>query len=165
MNSKTKALTIMLVSIAACMVIVFPLTHAVKPNAKLGEELTFTEMEDCNPEALKVGIALWFLNKSEPVEVDGTVVTHKENMLILGTDADQTRVHLPEEWIVDGEILTREELYSSGYLAEGETITVKALGADLIDRAILRIYLLVGYEIIDDAGVHAYANLPVNIET
>ncbi len=164
MNSKTKTLTIMLASIVACMVIVFPLTHAIKPSAKLGEELALTELEDCNPEALQIGLALWFMNNSEPVEIEGTVVTHKESMLILATGTEQTRIHLPEEWTVDGEILTREELYSSGYLTEDKTITMKALGADLIDKPILRIYLLVGYEIIDDAGVHAYANLPVNIE-
>lgn len=164
MNSKTKLLAVMLASIAVCMVIVFPLTHAVKSSAKLGEELALTELEDCNPEALKVGVALWFLNNSEPVEVEGTVVTHKEGMLILDVGTEQTRMHLPEEWTVDGEIQSREELYSGGYLAEGETITVKALRADLIDREILSIYLMVGYEIIDDAGVHAYANLPVNIE-
>ena len=164
MNSKTKMLTIMLASIAACMVIVFPLTHAVTSSAKLGEEVALTELDDSSPEALQLGIALWFLNHSEPVEVEGTVVTHKEDMLILATGTEQTRVYLPEEWTVDGEIVTREELYSSGYLTEGETVTVKALGADLIDKPILRIYLLVGYEIIDNAGVHAYANLPVNIE-
>jgi len=49
-------------------------------------------------------------------------------------------------------------------LSEGENITVKALGADLIDKEGLRIYLLVGYEIINESGVHAYANLRVNIE-
>ncbi|MGD2066823.1 MAG: hypothetical protein PVI43_06620, partial [Candidatus Bathyarchaeota archaeon] len=105
------------------------------------------------------------MNHSEPVEIEGTVVTHKEGMLILDTGTEQTRMFLPEEWTVDDEIQSREELYTCGYLTEGETITVKALGADLIDKPILRIYLLVGYEIIDDADVHAYANLPVNIET
>jgi len=164
LNSKTKTLTIILASIVACMVIVFPLTHAVTSNAKLGDETALTELDDCSPEALQLGIALWFLNHSEPVEVEGTVVTHKESMLILATGTEQTRVHLPEEWTIDSEIVTREELYTSGYLTEGETVTMKALGADLIDKLILRIYLLVGYEIIDDAGVHAYANLPVNIE-
>jgi len=62
-------------------------------------------------------------------------------------------------------VLMCEEIFASGYLSEGESITVKALGADLIDKEGLRIYLLVGYEIIDDAGVHATANLSVNIET
>ncbi|PVX27455.1 MAG: hypothetical protein CW716_02205 [Candidatus Bathyarchaeum sp.] len=164
MNSKTKTLTIILASIVACMVIVFPLTHAVKPSAKLGEELALSELEECSPEAFKFALGLWFMNHSEPVEIEGTVVNHKEGMLILDTGTEQTRIHLPEEWTVDDEIQSREELYSSGYLTEGETVTVKALGADLIDKPILRIYLLVGYEIIDNAGVHAYANLPVNIE-
>jgi hypothetical protein len=154
----------MLASVAACMVIVFPLTHAVSSSAGLGNEVAFAEMADGNPEALKVGLVLWFLNNSEPVQVDGTVVTRIEGMLIVGAGTDQVRVHLPDEWIVDGELLTREELFAGGYLSEGENVTVKALEANLIDKPILRISLTVGYEIIDDSGVHAYANLPVNIE-
>ena len=169
MNSKTKAFTIMLASIVACMLIVLPLTNAVQPSASLGDELAFAEIEELKPAAFRVGLKVrfvwWFLNHSEPVEIDGTVVTLTENMLILGTGEDQIRMHLPAEWTVDNEVLTREELFASGYLSEGENITVKALGADLINKEGLRIYLLVGYEIIDNAGVHAIANLPVNIET
>ncbi len=56
-------------------------------------------------------------------------------------------------------------LFGSGYLSEGENITVKALSANLIDKEGLRIYLTVAYEIIDESGVYAYANLPFNIET
>jgi hypothetical protein len=97
------------------------------------------------------------------VQVDGTVVTHIEGTLIVAAGTDQTRILLPEEWIVNGELRTREELFA-GYLSEGENVTVKALEANLIDKPILRISLTVGYEIIDDSGVHAYANLPVNIE-
>lgn len=169
MNSKTKIFTVMLVSIAASILIVFPLTNAVQSSASLGYGLTAEDIEelkstDCRA-ALEFKVVCWFLNHSEPVEVDGTVVALTEKMLILGTGEDQIRVHLPDEWTVDGEMLTREELFASGYLSEGESITVKALGADLIDREILRIYLLVGYEIINDAGVHAIANMPVNIET
>ena len=74
-------------------------------------------------------------------------------------------MHLPEEWIVDGEVVTPQGLFAGGYLSEGENVTVKALGADVIDKEGLRIYLLVGYEIIDQSGVHATANLAVNIET
>jgi len=169
MNMKTKAFTIMLASIVACMLIVFPLTNAVQPSVGLGDELAVAEMEECKPAGFRVGLKVrfvwWFLNHSEPVEIDGTAVTLTEKMLILGTGEDQIRVHLPAEWTVDGEVLTREELFAGGYLSEGENITVKALGADLIDKEALRIYLLVGYEIIDDAGAHAIANLPVNIET
>jgi len=169
MNSKTKALTIMLASVVVCMLIVLPLTNAVQPSVGLGDELATAEMEELKPAGFRVGLKVrfvwWFLNHSEPTEVDGTVVALTEKMLILNTDEDQIRVHLPAEWTVDNEVLTREELFASGYLREGESITVKALGADLINKEGLRIYLLVGYEIIDDAGVHAYANLHVNIET
>jgi hypothetical protein len=169
MNSKTKIFTVMLASIAASILIALPLTNAIQPSVGLGDELAFAEFEECRPAGFRAGLKVrfvwWFLNHSEPVEVDGTVVTLTEKMLILSTGKDQTRVHLPAEWTVDGEVLTLEELFASGYLSEGESITVKALGADLIDKMGLRIYLLVGYEIIDDTGVHATANLPVNIET
>ena len=159
----------MLASIAASILIVLPLTNAIQPSVSLGDELTVAEIEEFKfprlRAALKVRFALWFLNHSEPTEVDGTVVALTEKKLILNTDEDQIRVNLPAEWIVDGEVLTQEELFASGYLSEGESISIKALGADVIDKEGLRIYLLVGYEIIDDAGVHATANLPVNIET
>jgi len=169
MNSKTKILTVMLAAIAASVLIVLPLTNAFQPSASLGDELTAAEIEEFKfprlRAALKVRFALWFLNHSEPTEVDGTVVALTEKKLILNTDEDQIRVNLPAEWTVDGEVVTLEELFASGYLSESESITVKALGADVIDKEGLRIYLLIGYEIIDDAGVHAIANLPVNIET
>ena len=169
MNSKTKILTVMLASIATSILIVLPLTNAIQPSASLGDELAAAEIEECESvgcrAGLKVRFVWWFLNHSEPTEVDGTVVALTEKKLILNTDEDQIRVNLPAEWTVDGEVLTLEELFASGYLSEGESITVKALGADVIDKMGLRIYLLVGYEIIDDADVHAIANLPVNIET
>jgi hypothetical protein len=51
--------------VAACsrMVIVFPLTHAVTSSAGLGDEVAFAEMADSDPEALKVGLVLWFLEQ------------------------------------------------------------------------------------------------------
>jgi len=169
MNSKTKILTVMLASIAASILIVLPLTNAIQPSVSLGDELTAAEIEELKlprfRAALKVRFALWFLKHSEPTEVDGTVVALTEKKLIVNTDEGQIRVNLPAEWTVDGEVLTLEELFARGYLSEGESITVKALEADMIDKEGLRIYLLIGYEIIDDAGVHATANLPVNIET
>jgi hypothetical protein len=169
MNSKTKIFTVMLASIVASILIVLPLTNAIQPSVSLGDELTTAEIKEFKfprlRAALKVRFALWFLNHSEPTEVDGTVVALTEKKLILNTDEDQIRVNLPAEWTVDGEALTQEELFASGYLSEGESITVKALGAELVDKEGLCIYLLVGYEIIDQSGVHAIANMPVNIET
>jgi hypothetical protein len=169
MNSKTKILTVMLVSIAASILVALPLTNAIQPSAGLGDELAAAEVGESRFPRLRAALGVrfvwWFLNHSEPVEVDGTVVALTEKKLILDTGEGQVRVNLPAEWIVEGEALSLDELFTSGYLSEGESITVKALGADVINKEVLRIYLLVGYEIIDDAGVHATANLPVNIET
>ena len=168
MNSKTKILTIVLVSVAACMLIYLPLTMALQPSYELGDEIAFAEMEQDSQCGCGVGIKLrllwWFLNHSEPVEIEGTVVMLSDKKLILSSGEEQIGVHLPDEWIVDGKVITPEELFASGYLSEGENVTVKALRADLIDKEWLNIYLAVGYEIIDDAGDHAYANLDVNIE-
>lgn len=168
MNTKTKALTVMVASVVVCMLIYSPLTHAAQPSVSLGDELTVAEIEEHKLAGFRVGarvrFAVWFLKHAEPTEVDGTIVALAEKKLILDTSEDQIRVNLPAEWTVDNEVLTREELFASGYLSEGESVTVKALGADLIDKEGLRIYLLVGYEIINESGVHATANLRVNIE-
>ena len=167
-NTKTKALTVMVASVVVCMLIYSPLTQAAQPSISLGDELTVQEIEELKPATVIVGarvrFAVWFLNHAEPTEVDGTVVALSDKKLILDTAVDQIRVILPAEWTVNGEVLTREELFSSGYLNEGEMVSVKALGADMVDKEGLRIYLLVGYELVNQSGVQATANLRVNIE-
>jgi hypothetical protein len=168
MNTKTKALTVMVASVVVCMLIYSPLTQAAQPTVRLGDELTVQEIEELKPAGVIVGarvrFAVWFLRHAEPAEVEGTVVAVAEKKLILDTAEDQIRVNLPAEWTVNGEVLAREELFSSGYLSEGETVMVKALGADMIVKEGLRIYLLVGYELVNQSGVQATANLRVNIE-
>jgi hypothetical protein len=167
MNQKTKLFTIIMVSVAASMLIYFPLTQALESNEELGNAVTIAEIQQGRPwrlAAIKVRLARWFMNHSEPVEIEGTAVYLSENMLIVNTIDDQIRVHLPADWTVSDELVLREELFASGYLSEGEDITIKALGANLIDEEGFRIYLIVGYEIINPSGVHAYANLCVNIE-
>lgn len=168
MNSKTKIFTILLVSVAAFMLVYVPFTMALQPSYELGDEIPFAEMEQDNPNECGAGIKLrllwWFLNHSEPVEIEGTIVMLSDKKLVLSSGEEQIGVHLPDEWIVEGEVVTPQGLFTSGYLSEGENVTVKALRADLIDKEWLSIYLTIGYEIIDDAGDHAYANLDVNIE-
>jgi hypothetical protein len=70
-------------------------------------------------------------------------------MLIVDTAEGQIRIHLPQAWTFDEEVTMREELFESGYLSEDESITVKALRADVIDKQGLCVYLLLGYEIIN----------------
>jgi len=55
-------------------------------------------------------------------------------------------------------------LFGCGYLHQGENVTVKALRTNVIDKEGLSIYFAIGYEIVNDADVHAYAAMPLNIE-
>ena len=71
---------------------------------------------------------------------------------------------LPAQWTVNGEVLTREELFTSGFMGEDEAVTIKALQADVDNQEGATIYITAGYEIINQSGVHAIANLGVNIE-
>jgi hypothetical protein len=166
MNQKTKLFTIILLSTVASMLIYFPLTQALESNEESGSLATNAEIQGrpWRRVAIKVRLAWWFLNHSEPVEIDGTAVNLSKDILIVSAIEDRIRVHLPAEWTVGDELMLREDLFVSGYLTEGEGITIKALEANLIDKEGLRIYLLVGYEIINGPGIYAHANLPVNIE-
>jgi hypothetical protein len=168
MNTKTKALTVMLASVVVCMLIYLPLTQATQHTVRLGDELTAAEIEELKPDGYRAGarvrFAVWFLRNAEPTEVDGTVVTLSNRKLILDTAEDQIRVILPAEWTVNDEVLLREELLASGYVSKGETVSVKALDADMIDKEGLRIYMLVGYELVNEQGIQANANVHVNIE-
>lgn len=171
MKPKIKILAITLVIIAVASVFLYtPLTNALQPNED--QESDVEILNDMNFEAhcrcksgLKAWRVWWFLNHSEPTEVNGAAVALFKNMLIVDTAEGQIRIHLPQAWTVNGEVTIREELFESGYLSEGENITVKALRANVINKQGLCVYLLLGYEIINESTVHAYAILPFNIET
>jgi len=168
MNTKTKAFSIILASVVVSMLIYSPLTQATTPNVIIGDELPMGELGQFNTAGFRARprfkFVLWFLKNSEATQVDGTVVLLTEKILILNTVEDQIRVNLPAEWTIKNEVVKREDLFTRDYLNEGQSITVKALGANVIDKDGVRIYLLVGYKIINELGVHATANLPINIE-
>lgn len=171
MKLKIKILAITLVIVAVASIFLYaPLTNTLQSNGgqesdvEILNEMNFEARCRCRPR-VKARRVWWFLNHSEPTEVDGAVVVLFKNMLIVDTAEGQIRIHLPQAWTVDGEVTMREELFESGYLSEGETITVKALRADVIDKQGLCVYLLLGYEIINESTVHAHAILPFNIET
>jgi hypothetical protein len=159
--SKLKVAAVALVTIAVASALLYtPLTIALQS----GEEELPEDIPCRRRPRPKARLAWRFLNHSEPVEVEGTVVTLFKNMLIVDTAEERIRIHLPPQWNVDEEVMPREEFYES-YLSVGEEITVEALRADVIDKERLCIYLLLAYEIIDEGGTHAYAVLPFNIET
>lgn len=167
MNHKTRLLTIVLLCLVVGLLVYLPLTRALEPNEETGSELTIGEIQQDKPllhVAFKVKLAWWFLNHSEPVVISGTAVNLYKNMLIVRTTEDQIMIHLPSEWTIGDELVLREELFVSNYLSVGENVIVKVLKANLVDKEGLRIYVLVGYEIINESGDYAYANLRINIE-
>jgi hypothetical protein len=157
-NSKLKVFSVVLVAAAVVGALVYmPLTMAVQSDN--GEA---AEAECENMKGLK--LIWWLLNNSEPVEIEGKAVTYHKEMLVVDTGEEQVRIALPEEWTVETDVVTREMLFGSGYLSQGENVTVKALRTNIFEKTAFSIYLLIGYEIIDDAGVHSYAAIPLNIE-
>ncbi len=124
MKSKLKVLIVALVTVAVASALLYmPLTNALQPEVP---DVEGTHAHRCKP-WLKTRLRWWFLNHSEPVEIEGAGVTLLRGMLVVNTAEGQIRIHLPQEWIVDEELMMREELFGNGYLSVGENITVKAL--------------------------------------
>ena len=158
MNSKLKVFAVVLVVVVVVGALMYmPLSIAVQNgNREVAEA-------ECEHEGLK--LIWWLLNNSEPVEIEGAAVTYHKDMLIVDTGDGHVRIALPEEWTVGTDVVTREMLFGSGYLSQGENVTAKALRTNLFEKTAFSIYFAIGYEIIDSAGVHAYAAMPINIET
>lgn len=106
----------------------------------------------------------WFIHHSEPVEIEGTSVTIVRGMLVLNAEHGQIRILLPRLWIIGEEVIQRSELFNVGFLEAGETVTVKALRANLTSTETHGVYLLLGYEITSVTSTYAFAVLPFNIE-
>jgi len=156
-NSKLKVFGVVLVVAAVAGALVYmPLTMAVQFGNSEGVD---------NGDLKGLKLIWWLLNNSEPVEIEGEAVTYHKDMLIVDTGEGQVRIALPEEWTVGTDMMAREMLFGSNYLNHGENVTVKALRTNLFEKTTFSIYFAIGYEIIDDAGVHAYAAIPTNIET
>jgi hypothetical protein len=159
MNSKMKVFTVVLATlVVAATLLYMPLTSAAI-QAFDGE----ASDSECPNDGLK--LIWWLLNNSEPQEVEGNAITFFKDFLIVDTADGQVRIALPEEWTVGTNIVSREMLFGSGYLSVDENVTVKTLRTDIIEKQSFNIYLSIGYEIVDSEDVHAYAALPVNIET
>jgi len=166
MKTKVKVLAVTLVMVAVASALLYaPLTNALQSDEEQKPDRKFVEFHRRKPRFKAHLRERWFLNHSEPVEVEGTAVALFKDMFVVNTTEGQIRIHLSQGWIVDKELTMREELFEGDYLSVGEDIAVKALRANVINKEGFRVYLLLGYEIIDESGSHAFAVLPFNIET
>lgn len=166
MNGKTKAFTVIVAAVAICMLLYSPLTQATQTQVSLGEGLAMAESEQYKPGNHSIRprerFLVWFMNNAEPTEIEGKVIVLSEKKLILNTDEEQIRVNMPNKWTIDEQVLTLEELYENHLV--GYSVTINVLEADMINKEGLRIYILVGYELITDSGSQAKACLKINIE-
>ncbi|MDG6222868.1 MAG: hypothetical protein QCH99_06365 [Candidatus Bathyarchaeota archaeon] len=84
MKTKTKALMLVVASVFACLVLVAPFAQASQPSTiSLGDDPTEMEIEETNTNRWwirpKARFAAWFLQNSEPVQVQGTIVALSTN--------------------------------------------------------------------------------------
>jgi hypothetical protein len=96
--------------------------------------------------------------------VNGTVVSEVRGMLVLDTSTGQVRVLLPKDWTVGNEVVNRATLFNGTFARAGQSVTVKVLESDVFTNANFSISVMMGYEVINATGTHAYAVLPFNIQ-
>jgi hypothetical protein len=96
--------------------------------------------------------------------VNGTVVSEVRGMLVLGTSAGQVRVLLPKDWTVGSEVVDRAKLFKGTFAGAGQSVTVKVLESEVFSNADFSVNVMMGYEVINATGTHAYAVLPFNIQ-
>lgn len=96
--------------------------------------------------------------------VNGTVVSEVKGMLVLDTGTGQVRVLLPKDWTVGNEVVNRATLFNGTFASAGQSVTVKVLESDVFNNTNFSINVMMGYEVINATGTHAYAVLPFNIQ-
>lgn len=107
----------------------------------------------------------FFLNHATAVQINGSIVALVKGMLVVNTMEGHVTVLLPENWTVDNMVVSRETLFNGTFSGVGQNVTVKALKSIVFEHDNFSINIMVGYEIINAKGIHAYALLPFNIET
>lgn len=166
MNGKTKTFTVIVAAIAICMLLYSPLTQATQNEVSLGDDLTMAQIEQIKPENFpirpRVRFVLWFLKNAEPIEVEGKVVALSERKLVLNIEENQIRVNMPNQWTVNDQIISLNELYENHL--KDQSVTIKVLEADMVNNEGLRIYIQVGYKLTTESGIQANACLKINIE-
>ncbi|RLI22960.1 hypothetical protein DRO47_01995 [Candidatus Bathyarchaeota archaeon] len=167
MKSKSR-LTLVVVAISAILVslALYQPILAVSSNEKAEQpkwhESYTMEMQSGLRLNRRPMLKLRLLRNCEPETVEGNIVTYVKRTLVLDTGEEQVKVIVPYLWMVGGEAMNMTEIFDSGILSPGDSVTVNALRWD-IENEELSIYILFGYEI-EHEGEVLYALLPINIE-
>jgi len=119
-------------------------------------------------EELRKGAAAWFFKDAEVVTIDGTVVTHARNILIVDSEGKRLNILLPPLWSVNTEdrVLNLSAIFKENYVKAGDTVTITALERAVKNEKGVSVSFIVAYEILDETtDNHLYAILPFNIAT
>jgi len=104
---------------------------------------------------------LFILTHGESTTLEGRLILVEGRILVLEAGGMETYVVLPHRWLVDGEVLTVEELFDGDPLGPGDTLTIRALRLTHVgENHTVEFYA--AYEV-DGGGVEARALTPFNI--
>jgi hypothetical protein len=96
--------------------------------------------------------------------VQGTLIAVSRDLLVLSTDSGQVRVMILNEWTVGSEVVDRATLFNGTFVSPGQSLTVNVLKSDLFSNTNFSVNVMLGYEVVNATGTHAYAVLPFNIQ-
>ena len=108
----------------------------------------------------RLRILVYILRNGEPATVTGDTVALEGHILVMSVAGDLENIILPGKWVLDGQIITLQELYDE-YMAGGE-ITVHTLKLELAQES-KTVTVYFGYKI-KAGGAVAEAVLPFNIQ-
>jgi len=108
----------------------------------------------------RLRILVYILRNGEPATVTGDTVALEGHILVMSVAGDLENVILPGKWVLDGQIITLQELYEE-YMAGGE-ITVHTLKLE-IEQESKTVTVYFGYKI-EARGAVSEAVLPFNIQ-
>jgi len=119
-------------------------------------------------EELQRSVAAWFFKEAEVVTIDGTVVTHLRNILVVKPEGKRLNILLPPQWSVNTEdkVLNISAIFKENYIKAGDTVTITALERTVKNEKGVSVSFILAYEIVDETtNNHLYAILPFNIAT
>jgi hypothetical protein len=113
-------------------------------------------MKGCRMRLLRL-----ILTRGKATTLEGELLLVEGHILALEVDGDVVYVILPYKWLVDGEVMTLEELFDGDPIGEGDAIVIYALMVSY-EAETHTIELYVAYEI-EGGEVEAKAITPLNI--
>jgi len=108
----------------------------------------------------RLRILVYILRNGEPATLTGDPVALEGHILVMSIAGDLENVILPGKWVLDGQIITLQELYEE-YMSRSE-VTVHTLKLEIAQES-KTVTVYFGYKIAADGAV-AEAVLPFNIQ-